>query len=350
MSDSTAGTVLRIIDANANRAREALRVIEDYSRFALNVQALSADLKALRHELAAALAPLLPIAIMHRDTEGDVGAVNKTAAELWRDDAAHVVTAAGKRLGEALRCLEEFTKTIDPAAASRLERLRYRFYVIEQTLAFTFRTGRFSGVRLYVLISSEHCLSRPWQEVAAQAIAGGADCLQLREKALDAGEFLTRARGFVALCRTHNVISIINDRVDVAIAADADGVHVGQTDLPARDARRLLGPDKTIGVSTQCIDHARQAVLDGADYIGVGPIYRSNTKTRDFVAGLEYAHQVAAEIPIPAVAIAGINASNLDEVLATGIRAVAVTAAVTEQPDVADAARTLKAKLTAAHA
>jgi thiamine-phosphate pyrophosphorylase len=340
MSDSAA---LRIIDANANRAREALRVLEDYARFALNSAALQAELKAVRHELTDALAVVLPEAILHRDTGGDVGTAAKTQAELSREDMAHVVTAAGKRLGEALRCLEEFAKVDSPATATRLEKLRYRFYVIEQTLALTLRpTGRFGRVRLYVLITEEFCAGRPWQEVAEAAIAGGAECLQIREKSLDAGELLRRAREMVSICRRHDVLVMVNDRVDVALAADADGVHLGQTDLPAREARRILGPGKLIGVSTQQIEHARAAVLDGADYIGVGPMFRSSTKTRDILPGLDYAREVVREITIPAVAIAGITFENAPQVVVTGIKAIAVTQAVTMAKDVAGAARAMR--------
>ncbi len=317
--------------------------MEDYARFILNSRSLSADLKSIRHDFATTLLPVLADAILHRDTAGDVGTTNKTATEFIREDTDQVVTAAGKRFGEAIRCLEEFAKTSDPIIAAKLESIRYRFYIVEQTLALTLRsTSRFRSVRLYVLITQAHCAGRPWQLVAEQAIAGGADCLQLREKDIEAGELMVRAREFVALCRKHNVISIINDRVDVALAANADGVHVGQTDFPARDARRIVGRSKIIGVSTHCIDHARQAVLDGADYIGVGPIFRSATKARDILPGLDYAREVAAEIAIPAVAIAGINGSNIAQVMSTGLRAVAVTAAVTEQADVAGAARQLK--------
>ena len=254
-----------------------------------------------------------------------------------------MVIAAGKRLGEALRVLEEVSKTIDTTIAAQIEQLRYRFYVIEQTLAFTLRSAdRMAGVRLYVLISQDHCLSRPWQDVARAAIAGGAQCLQLREKSLEGGEFLRRAREFVDICRNANVISIINDRIDIAIASAADGVHVGQEDVPARDVRRLVGNERIVGVSTNCIAQARQAVLDSADYIGVGPTFRSTTKTRDFVAGLEYAAEVARDIHLPAAAIAGITLENLPEVLATGIRCVAVTAAITEQANVESAARAFR--------
>jgi thiamine-phosphate pyrophosphorylase len=338
--------VLRLLDANCNRAREALRVIEDYARFVLNDQATCGELKQLRHAFADATGTFVGEAILHRDTPGDVGTANKVESELRREDVNHVVTAAGKRLGEALRAIEEYLKTADPGAASRIESIRYRFYDIESRLAKTLRPAAcdFACVRLYVLITESIC-KRPWLEATEQAIVGGADCLQLREKNLDGAEFLNRARQFVELCRRHKVLSIINDRPDIAILSDADGVHVGQEDLPAREVRKLLGPDKIVGVSTHRIEHARQALLDGADYIGVGPIFPSETKPRDFLPGLAFARQVASEIRLPAVAIAGITLQNVDEVLATGLKAVAVTAAVVGCDDIANSARKLKDRL-----
>jgi thiamine-phosphate diphosphorylase len=202
----------------------------------------------------------------------------------------------------------------------------------------------FSEVRLYVLIT-ESCCRRPWLQAAEEVLRGGADCLQLREKSLDGGELLRRARDLVALCRRYNKLCIINDRPDIAILSGADGVHVGQDDLPATEVRKLIGPDKILGVSTDRIDQAKQAVLDGADYVGVGPIFKSGTKPRDLVAGLEYARQAASQIPIPAVAIAGITAANVDEVLATGIRAVAVTAAALDSDEPKGAIEALREKL-----
>ena len=345
MANPINGSVLRLLDANANRAREALRVLEDYARFVLDDRELSAGLKGIRHEFTAVLRTLLSQAIAHRDTPGDVGVGNKTEGELHRADIAEVVTAAGKRLGEALRAIEEYLKTISPADAGRIEALRYRFYDVEQRLARTLCGAKhFASVRLYVLIT-EKCCRRPWLEAAELALLGGADCLQLREKELEGREVLHRAKQLVELCRRHGRLCIINDRVDVAILSDADGVHVGQGDLPALEVRKLMGKGKIVGVSTHKIEQARRAQLDGADYIGVGPIFRSSTKPREFIAGIEYARQVAKEVPIPAVAIAGINAANVDEVIATGVQAVAVTAAVLDTDDPKAAATELKAKL-----
>jgi len=341
------GALLRLLDANANRAREALRVLEDYARFVLDDGGLSRDLKSVRHDLADSLKDVLPEAILHRDTPGDVGTTNKTQAEARREDLNDVVTAAGKRLGEALRAIEEYLKTIAPTAAAQIENLRYQFYDIEQRLVRTLRpAGLFANVRLYVLIT-ESCCRRHWLEAAEEVLRGGADCIQLREKALDAAELFRRARALVELCRSHDKPCIINDRPDIAILSGADGVHVGQDDLPATEVRKLIGPKKILGVSTHRIEQAKQAVLDGADYIGVGPIFRSPTKPRDFVAGPEYARQVAREIRIPTVAIAGITAANVDEVLMTGVQAIAVTAAVLDTDDPRAATAALREKIQA---
>ena len=350
MNERPTASVLRLLDANANRAREALRVVEDYARFVLNDAGLSEALKGIRHDLTAVTRSFVDDAILHRDTPGDVGTAIRTNGEMARNDVADVVVAAGKRLGEALRAIEEFLKTSDSGGAAKVESLRYRFYDIEHRLAFTLRPAAcgFVRVRLYVLVTESLCRI-PWLEAAEQAIQGGADCLQLREKDLESGDLLRRARQLVALCRKCNVPCIINDRPDIAMLSDADGVHLGQADLPARDVRRLLGRGKVVGVSTHNLDQARQAVLDGADYLGVGPLFRSPTKPRDFIAGPDFARLVARHLPqIPAVAIAGINAGNVDEVLATGVRAVAITSAIIGANDVRAAAAELKQKLASA--
>lgn len=336
---------LRMLDANANRAREALRVLEDYARFALDEQAIALRLKRIRHRLAVVLDARLPDALIHRDAAGDVGKDNKTPTEFSRTALADIVTAAGKRLGEALRVLEEVLKIDSPAAAGEIERLRYDAYDVEQLIGMRLRpAGRFGQVRLYVLITEALCRN-PWLETARAAIAGGADCLQLREKTMESGELLSRARALVRVCREANVLSIINDRPDIALLAGADGVHVGQDDLPVAQVRKIVGATPIVGVSTHRIEQLEQAARNGADYVGVGPVFRSQTKPRQFLPGLPYARQVAELGGLPAVAIAGITASNVDEVTETGINAVAVSSAVIGAADVQAAAQAIKSRL-----
>ena len=335
--------VLRILDANANRAREALRTMEDHARFALGDAALCGELKAIRHALAGAFDGFAATAILHRDAAGDVGTAIKAGDEMSRGTPADVVTAAGKRLGEALRVIEEYLKLDRPADAALVERARYRAYDVEKALAIATRpaSARFAGVRLYVLVTESVC-RRPWREVAEAAIDGGADCLQLREPSMDAGELLTRARWIADLCRRRGVVSIVNDRPDVALLSGADGVHVGQGDLPAVEARKIVGRDKLVGVSTHGTDQARRAIADGADYLGVGPVFPSGTKPRDILPGLAYA-RAAARLPVPCVAIAGVTLGNVAEVAATAVGSVAVTAAVCASDDPAGAARAIRA-------
>lgn len=337
--------VLRLIDANANRAREGLRVLEDYARFVLDSDELTAELKGLRHGLTQALHPVLADAILHRDTEGDVGTGIKAEGELSREDVEQVVTAAGKRLGEALRALEEYLKVEHPGSARAIEQARYRFYVTEQKLALTLRRSdeRLETATLYVLITESACKGN-WFETAKAAVHGGADVIQLREKEMEAGEMLRRARELAKLCQDAGVLLIVNDRPDVALLSGADGVHVGQGDLPAVEVRKVVGRRMIVGVSTHEIAHARQAKLDGADYIGAGPTFLSPTKPRTINPGLAYLRELA-EFSLPTFAIAGITHANLPQVLETGVRRVAVTAAVTGSDDPENAARQLKALL-----
>lgn len=335
-------SVVRILDANANRAREALRVMEEAARFVLDDRDLSGACKALRHDLAAAVQHFGDLAA-HRDTPGDVGTSLRTPAEGRRGTVADVALAAGKRLSEALRALEEYGKLVDPAAAAVIEQLRYRGYDIEQRLGRCLEHARARQWRLCVLISEGLCRGGDWRAVARGAIEGGADCLQLREKTLESGELLERARALVALARPRGVSVVVNDRPDVALAADADGVHLGQTDLPCRAARELVGSRLLIGVSTAHLEQAKQAVADGANYCGVGPMFATTTKAKDHIAGPAYMTQFVDALPtLPHLAIGGITAHNAAQVLAAGALGLAVSSAVCIAEDPASATRALR--------
>ena len=332
---------LRMLDANLNRAREALRLVEDYARFALDDGDLCERLKVIRHDLATAISGVAADAVLWRDTPGDVGTTITTADERRRQDLGSAVVAAGKRFAEAARVVEELLKIDAPDAAATVEQVRYHFYEIERRVAGTLRPADlFASVRVYVLITESAC-RRGWFETAELALNGGADCLQLREPELPAGELLTRAKKLAALCKDADVPLIVNDRPDIASLSGASGVHVGQGDLPTADARKIVGPRGIVGVSTHSIEQVRQARRDGADYVGVGPVFPSQTKPRDILPGLDFARAAAALDLLPTVAIAGITPANAAEVWATGVTAVAVTSAVTMSDDPAAAARSL---------
>jgi thiamine-phosphate pyrophosphorylase len=321
----------RILDAAGNRAREALRVLEDCTRFLLDDAFLTASLKTLRHELTAALRELRgDLLLAARDTEHDVGTSLTTPGEEQRQSVRDVVAANCKRLQEALRSLEEYGKLYGGEFGARFEQLRYRSYTLERALLQGAKAReRLAGCRLCVLVTGKLC-ALPLETVVKEAIAGGAGMIQLREKELSDRELLDRARQVRHWTRDAEVLFVVNDRADVARLCDADGVHLGQDDLPVKEARRLVGADALIGVSTHHIEQVRQALLDGADYLGVGPVFTSATKdfSEDALAGLDFVRTAAAETALPAFAIGGINASNLAEVVTAGGQRVAVSSAV----------------------
>lgn len=342
------GQPLRIIDANANRAREALRVMEDAARFLLDDRPLVESHKSVRHALAEALSRLPGgggAGLAWRDTAGDVGTSVTTPSEFRRQGMRDVVIAAGKRLTEALRVIEEAAKTLEGGidVAASIESLRYRAYDLERDLVLAMGTGRGRQWRLCVLITEALCRHHPWIDVARLAIEGGADCLQLREKSLDGGELVARARALVDLARPRGVSVIINDRVDVALAGGADGVHLGQGDMSVRDARRVCGFDLLIGVSTSNLDEAIRARRDGADSCGIGPMFPTTTKRKNAIAGPAYAQAYRqADPPLPPhLAIGGITPANAGEVVEAGARGLAVSAAACGAEDVAGVCRGL---------
>ncbi len=335
----------RVLDAGANRAREALRVLEDHARFALDDAFLTAELKRLRHDLTDALRMHAPHLLEARDTPGDVGTTLATDAERRRASLGEVLRANGQRLQEALRSLEEFGKVHDVRLGEAVEQLRYRSYTLERALVLgTDARRRLEGARLYVLLSGATCAAAlDW--TIAEAAAGGAHAIQLREKGLSDRELLERARKVRRWTQKAGVLFLVNDRPDVARLAGADGVHLGQDDLPVREARRILGPDALIGVSTHNVEQLRQAVLDGASYVGVGPTFPSSTKDFTELAGLEFVRRAASETTLPAFVIGGVNAETIGAAVAAGARRVAVSAAVAAADEPRAAAALLLAAL-----
>ena len=179
------------------------------------------------------------------------------------------------------------------------------------------------------------------QQVEA-ALKGGATCVQLREKHLDDADMLAEAKTISALCRAYHVPFILNDNVPLAKLCGADGVHVGQDDLSAAEARRLLGPDKIIGVSAQTVEQAILAEQRGADYLGVGAMYPTGTKKDATAVTPEALSAICQAVDIPVVAIGGINKDRLEPLKGTGVDGVAVVSAIFAAEDIEKATRELK--------
>lgn len=180
------------------------------------------------------------------------------------------------------------------------------------------------------------------EECVEKSLKGGVSVVQIREKDCSGKEFLQIAKSVKEITKRYNVPLIINDRVDIAIAVGADGVHVGQDDLPCADVRSLVGEDMIIGVSASSLTEALKAQQDGADYIGVGAMFATDTKTDAKVVTMEELDRIRREVSIPIVVIGGINKTTLPDFIGKGIDGIAVVSAIVSQNDVESAARELK--------
>ncbi len=333
---------LRIIDANLNRAREALRVIEEYARFALDDPDAARQAKDARHALRAIAAALGPDSLLDaRDIAGDVGRQRKTQPELLRQSECDVLRAAFARLTEATRALGEYAKLVSLEAAQAAEAVRYRAYDLEQRIVLRGALrSHFARISLYVIITADLC-QHAWTETAAAALRGGAGCLQLREKRLPDAELLRRATELRALSHAAHALLIINDRPDIARLVGADGVHVGQDDLSVRQARSIGGGRLLVGKSTHTPEQFHAALAEEPDYVAIGPMFPTATKPQPHIAGLETLAMLAGSTAIPLVAVGGITAKNAPSVRHAGARCLCVCSAVISVDEPEAAARAL---------
>lgn len=337
--------LLRLLDANANRASEGMRAVEDYVRFVLEDRGLAEQFKRLRHDFAALLDACLADSFQARDVPGDVGRTVEGPGEYVRESLPDVALANAKRVEQALRCLEEYVKLLDAGAARRFEALRYRAYGLHQSLEQVRAAQQQLGERRVQVLIDARESPEALETLARELVEAGAGVLQLREKRLDDRELLQRARVVRRVTLGTPTMFVMNDRVDLARAVEADGVHLGQEDLPVAEARRMLGPGKCIGVSTHNLEQAFTAVRDGANYLGCGPTFPSATKSFEAFAGLDFLSQVAQQIALPAFAIGGIGLENLDQVLAAGFHRVAVSHAVLAASKPGEVVRELNRRL-----
>lgn len=341
---------LRVIDANANRASEGLRVAEDYFRMVRDDQHLAGLAKQMRHDLSSALADIPTIHRMAaRDTPGDVGTKLSTPQEVSRTNLSAVLAANLERVPQALRTIEEYAKLGWPTAATAVEQLRYRAYTLAKAaLTNLASTSRLQGATIYVLVNGE-ASEAAFAERMQRLLSGGPDVIQLRDKRLSDRELLARGRMLRSLLDANEParrpLFIFNDRPDLAVLARADGVHVGQEELAVREVRKIVGPSLLVGVSTHNLAQAQAAVLEGASYLGCGPTFPSGTKAFDHFPGLEFLRQVSAQISLPAFAIGGITPANVAQVAAAGFGRIAVSGALEGSANPGEVICQLRAKL-----
>jgi thiamine-phosphate pyrophosphorylase len=325
--------LIRILDANFNRLAEGLRVLEEVARMILDDAELTRQLKTLRHDLIRADMPFHLELLGSRDSARDVGAALEVSGETREKDLSLIVVANSRRVQESLRVLEELAKLPDFAGklnSNKYEKGRFEVYTLEKILVSRLmrqdKIKKISG--LYGVIDTQILGSKSPLEAARELIRAGVKIIQLRDKTTPKKQLFQIGGELQALCRLHKALFIVNDHLDIALAVQADGLHIGQEDLPVSIARRLLPLNTLLGVSASTPDEVRSAEKDGADYIGVGSIFPTSTKENIDEVGLKRLKQIRRITRLPLVAIGGINKDNVKSVLSAGADSVCVISAI----------------------
>lgn len=339
----------RAIDANLNRLGEGLRLLEDIARFHLKDEASYQELRSLRQELLEMPAPYRLKLLSAREASDDLGADPEGAGDRMRQDISSLISANSGRVEQALRVLEESAKLPEFRFLeyNRFKKARFSIYNLEKKLlsVLLHKEKREKIQGLYVILDEAFLKGREESALARDIIRAGARLIQLRDKSREKGLLLPIARALKKVCSEEGALFIVNDHIDLAIASDADGVHLGQKDLPLAEARSLLPPDKIAGISTNNLREARLAQEGGADYVSVGAIFPTSTKTDARPGSLETLHEIRKGVDLPVVAIGGIGSDNIEKVFMAGASAAAVISAVLKEEDAGKAVRRLADKI-----
>ncbi len=326
--------IAQILDANLDRAREGIRVVEEWCRFGLRKSNLTKICKDMRQELALWHTSELRLS---RDTENDPGIDLSHPQEEVKDNIEELLQANLCRIQESLRVLEEYGKLYHSEMGKSFKKIRYKVYILESSLMQYSHYEKLCQTSIYLITSPTKNLF----SIVESSLKGGLQILQYREKNIDDSSYLEVAKKLCELCHRYNALFIINNRVDMVLAVNADGVHIGQEDIPIKIVRKILGPKKIIGCSTTNPLEMKEAVEGGADYIGVGPMYSTPNKLGKEVIKSDYLNYVADNCIIPWFAIGGINISNINDLIALGVKQVAVIRLIMEAENPEEMTRSL---------
>ena len=334
----------RILDANVNRAAEGIRVLEDVLRFHFEDEVLTKEFRNMRHTLRKSLQEMDDSFINCRDSQHDIGREISRASTLDKKTSLkQLVNANFKRVTEALRVIEETLKIIGHYAVSKdMEGLRYQAYYLEKEYGKKFKKEIPLGI--YGITGEKFANGKSNLQCVKEMIEAGIKIIQYREKDKLHRDKIEEAKKIAKLCRENGVLLIMNDHVDLAVLVDADGVHVGQDDMSIADVRAIIGEGKIVGVSTHSPEQAKKAEEQGADYIGVGPIFKTTTKDTAPV-GLEYLEYAVANVEIPFIAIGGIKEHNLDEVIKRGAKRICLVSEVVGAENIKEMVARINSKL-----
>ncbi len=323
----------RMVDANANRAAEAARVLEDVCRFVLSSAPLAESFRRIRHQLRDAVRPETVIA--YRDADGDV---ERAIPPKKRGSLKERVDANAHRLTEALRVLEECI----PEGGEVFSRLRYEVYSLHAALHNLLHPfdAAWKEPSVYVLVSTNLVSEDRLEEFIEAVCKGGASMVQSREKHAATRAVVRTAERIRRITDTYGVPLVVNDRVDAAMAAGAAGVHLGAEDMHPAQARRVSGGTLMIGATVHSIEEARKVELH-ADYLGAGCVFSSTTKGNAPPLEMEELRKIVEESPLPVYAVGGIDLDGASILAQNGIRRAAVCGYVCSSVDPEGAVRTL---------
>lgn len=331
--------IFRALEANANRIREGLRVVEEVVRFDLSDPDLTQRLRGLRHQVSTLVRRLETTHgrfLVHRHSAKDLGR-HFNVSSIPRRSMQDVLSANFRRAQESCRVFEEILALRAPNFSRQFHALRFSIY--ETETAVSARFSKKFDPSLYIIIDAATLRSASPFRIAEESLRGGGTMLQWRDTVHPTRTSLGIARRLAGLTQRYGVAFIINDRVEIAALVRAQGVHLGQRDLPVALARQRMGFQGIIGVSTHSQAEAKQAEREGADYLSVGPMFPTMTKIpHHAVVGPMMLRRIKRIARIPVIAIGGLLPSRLPVVLQTGADGLAISAAICQAPNVRKAA------------
>tara|TARA_Y100001968_G_scaffold93399_1_gene83978 strand:- start:220 stop:1173 length:954 start_codon:yes stop_codon:yes gene_type:complete len=304
--------------------------MEDWCRFGLQRSDFSIQIKDWRQQLGVYHHKIYR---KRRSTSNDPSKGVSHPLQKVRSTPESVFIANSSRVQEALRVIEEFTRITDPKLCEIATKIRYETYEIEIKVLNTSeginKRNILKDSSIYLITTNR----RDLESIVFQSLKAGVKIVQYREKFLDDNKKISQAKCLASLCKRYNSLFIVNDRIDIALAVGADGIHLGQEDIPTKFARKLLGNEKIIGRSTHSIEEIKDAEKEGCDYIGLGPVFPSETKKQLNPIGINYIKKGFSETLLPAFAIGGIDSSNIKKLTQIKNLRVAVSNAIINSND-----------------
>ena len=329
--------MFQIIDVNYNRAREGLRVVEEIARFLLKSTDITQKIRKIRHSLKDILADTGFHYLEARNIEKDFG---KDFTSSSYKKVTDMCKANFSRVEESMRVIEEFMRLRNSVLSKKIMDLRFLCYDLEKELIFSLlKREKLSKIGVY-LITDEKIAHKPLEKIVADSLEGGIRFIQFRDKYSTTLRLYEKGKKIKELTDNYSAVLIVNDRIDVALSIDADGVHIGKDDMPVNEARNILGYEKIIGSTVRSLEEAKEAIREGADYVSIGPIFPTiSKKGLPPPIGLEILRNVRKGVNGVLVAIGGINLSHLLEIKKIGIDGVAIISGILKEGNIRENAK-----------